>query len=313
MHVNQSRQNLARSYLCAFFMSLLVCGSAVAAELTPVSKRSYRPYPPVEVSSFIFEDPRPIRAWTARIDLTSPDVELVTTCRGNVGGTLETESMTTLDFAQTQNVQIAVNASPFSPFREKAGEGMDVVGLAACDGEVFSQADDRFGALVVARDGRVDIWSPPIEADRLSHVRDAVGGFRVLVEHGHSLAAKAAAASGEKFAGVNPRTAVGLTADRNTLWLIVVDGRNAGRSEGMTLTEVADFGISLECDVLLNLDGGGSTTFVVQDRASHEHRVVNQPVGRGVVGTLRLVGNNLGVRVRPKDAPSAEEASSPNP
>ena len=35
-----------------------------------------------------------------------------------------------------------------------------------------------------------------------------------------------------------------------------------------------------EVKVLLNLDGGGSSTMVVQDPASKVWRVVNQPVGR---------------------------------
>ena len=66
----------------------------------------------------------------------------------------------------------------------------------------------------------------------------------------------------------------------------------------MTLAELADFGIFLGCDVLLNLDGGGSSTLVVEDPASHEWRVVNQPVGLGPLDTLRQVGNNFGVRIK---------------
>jgi len=110
--------------------------------------------------------------------------------------------------------------------------------------------------------------------------------------------ARAAATTTANFADVNPRTAAGLSPDRHTLWLIVVDGRNTERSEGMTLAELADFGIFLGCDVLLNLDGGGSSTLVVEDPASHEWRVVNQPVGLGPLDTLRQVGNNFGVRIK---------------
>lgn len=282
---------------------------ASAAELTAASQRSYRPYPPTELTSYVFEQPRPIRAWTVRVDLTSPDIEFVATCGdGNLEGNLETRSATTLEFAEAEHTQIAINASPFSPLRETSGEGMDVVGLGACDGNVYSTPDERYGALVVTRDGRVEIWAPPFSADQLARVDDAAGGFHVLVKDGVSIAPKAAAATSPKFADVNPRTAVGLSADGKTLWLIVVDGRNAGRSEGMTLEELADFGITLKCDVLLNLDGGGSSTLVVQDPASHAQRVVNQPVGRGPLDTLRLVGNNFGIRVRPQAAQSVPPA-----
>lgn len=278
---------------------------ASAAELTPASQRSYRPYPPTELTSYVFEQPRPIRAWTVRVDLTSPDIEFVATCGGeNLEGNLETRSATTLEFAESEHTQIAINASPFSPLRETSGEGMDVVGLGACNGNVYSAPDERYGALVVTRDGRVEIWAPPYAADQLARVDDATGGFHVLVDDGVSVAARAAAATSPKFADVNPRTAVGLSADGKTLWLIVVDGRNRGRSEGMTLAELADFGISLKCHALLNLDGGGSSTLVVQDPASRAQRVVNQPVGRGPLDTLRLVGNNFGLRVRTDAAQS---------
>jgi len=280
--------------LVVAFMAYLPTPAAAEA-LAPASQRGYKPYPPVEITSYVFEQPRPVRAWTARVDLASPDVELIATCRGKVDAPLETACRTTLEFAAQERVQIAINASPFAPFRQKSGEGMDIVGLGACAGEVYSPPDERFGALVVTRAGEVEIWPAPIDPAKLAEVDDAVGGFRVLVENGKSIADQVAARVPASFAGVNPRTAVGLSPDRQTLWLIIVDGRTPGRSEGFTLVELADFGVSLGCATLLNLDGGGSTTLVVQDPATQAHRVVNNPLGRD---TQRLVGNHLGIRMR---------------
>jgi hypothetical protein len=266
-------------------------------QLKPVSQRTTTPYPAVRLTSFVFDQPRPIRAWSARIDLTAEGVELIATCPGDVEPPSETACATTLEFAKNETVQLAINASPFSPFRQKSGAGMDVVGLAACNGKVFSQPHQDFGALVETQSGSVEIWSPPIDRAQQDTIEDAVSGFRVLVRDGKSQAEQVAAKVAKGFAGVNPRSAVGLSADGKTLWLIAVDGRNTGRSEGMTLTELAAFGISLGCDDLLNLDGGGSTTLVMQDPASGQWRVLNEPVGRKIVGTHRLVANNLGVRL----------------
>lgn len=293
-------QRQPNRFVAPLVAALVAVASATTGVLagdafTPDTRRSYRPYPPIEITSYVFEQPRPVRAWTARIDLTSPDVELIATCRGQVDAPLETACRTTLEFAAEERVQIAINASPFAPFRQKSGEGMDIVGLGACDGDVYSQPDERFGALVVTRAGGVEIWPAPIDPAKLAEVDDAVGGFRVLVENGKSIADQVAARVPASFAGVNPRTAVGLSPDRQTLWLIIVDGRTPGRSEGFTLVELADFGVSLGCATLLNLDGGGSTTLVVQDPATQAHRVVNNPLGRD---TQRLVGNHLGIRVR---------------
>ena len=67
----------------------------------------------------------------------------------------------------------------------------------------------------------------------------------------------------------HPRTAVGLKED--ALLCVVVDGRQPGYSEGMTLDELAEFLLNAGCKDALNLDGGGSSTLFVRGR------VVNQP------------------------------------
>lgn len=78
----------------------------------------------------------------------------------------------------------------------------------------------------------------------------------------------------------HPRTAIGYTEDAETLFLITVDGRQPGYSEGMTLEELADFMLDKLAEYTrsgdnayqaLNLDGGGSTTMVVRQQ------VVNRP------------------------------------
>jgi hypothetical protein len=69
----------------------------------------------------------------------------------------------------------------------------------------------------------------------------------------------------------HPRTAVGISEDRSTLYVVVVDGRQPGVSVGMTLHELAGFLASLGAHEAYNLDGGGSSTFVVDDQ------VMNHP------------------------------------
>jgi hypothetical protein len=61
-----------------------------------------------------------------------------------------------------------------------------------------------------------------------------------------------------------PRTAAGVTADGRIL-LLTVDGRRPGYSVGLTIAETAAVMRSLGAVNALNLDGGGSTTMVVQD------------------------------------------------
>lgn len=83
--------------------------------------------------------------------------------------------------------------------------------------------------------------------------------------------------------GRAPRTAVGITADKRIL-LVVVDGRQTN-SIGMTLLELALFMQELGAVDAMNLDGGGSSTMVIQDK------VVNRPSD----GRERRVGNALAI------------------
>ena len=55
----------------------------------------------------------------------------------------------------------------------------------------------------------------------------------------------------------HPRTAAGVDANGTTLWLLVVDGRQPGTSEGATLDDLKDILKSAGAATPLNLDGGG--------------------------------------------------------
>jgi hypothetical protein len=68
----------------------------------------------------------------------------------------------------------------------------------------------------------------------------------------------------------HPRTAIATLEDGRAL-LVVVDGRQPSLSIGMTLAELASMLIELGAVEAINLDGGGSTTMVVNGR------IVNHP------------------------------------
>ena len=95
------------------------------------------------------------------------------------------------------------------------------------------------------------------------------------------------------ISGRNPRTALGISEDNETLYLITVDGRST-KSIGMTQLELAEFLKSIDIYNAINLDGGGSTTMVAQNIPNSEItslQTVNHPSG----GSLRSVVNALGV------------------
>jgi len=98
-------------------------------------------------------------------------------------------------------------------------------------------------------------------------VTESLGGSPILVRDGKRWFGD----PGDDFTdGRHPRTIVGWTAGGDEL-LVTVDGRQPNLSVGMSLYEATDFMIALGATDAINLDGGGSSTFV---RAG---TVVNSP------------------------------------
>jgi exopolysaccharide biosynthesis protein len=106
---------------------------------------------------------------------------------------------------------------------------------------------------------------------------DVVGGMPILVQDGRVVAPSCSTS----FCRANPRTGIGYTAHGGIL-LVVVDGREKG-STGATLVQFAQLMKDLGAVQALNLDGGGSTTMVVQGD------VVNVPSD----GVQRSISNAL--------------------
>jgi hypothetical protein len=97
-----------------------------------------------------------------------------------------------------------------------------------------------------------------LRLDSDEDVLESVGGSPILVKDGKRWFTD----PGDNFTdGRHPRTLVGWTPAGEVL-LVTVDGRQPEVSVGMSLFEATDFLIGLGATEGMNLDGGGSTTFV---------------------------------------------------
>ena len=128
--------------------------------------------------------------------------------------------------------------------------------------------------------GTLTLTLSPPEWNRVQH---AIGGRLRLLKNGkinETLVemhhAERRHTPGKRTSVLNlshePRTALGYNAD--TLFLIVADGRQPKYSTGLTLYELAGILIDLGATEAINLDGGSSSTFVVNDA------VINKPSGQ---------------------------------
>jgi hypothetical protein len=97
-----------------------------------------------------------------------------------------------------------------------------------------------------------------LRLDTPAGVAESLGGGPILIREGARWFADAA---NDFTRGRQPRTLVGWNPAGERL-LVTVDGRQPDRSVGMTLAEAADLLLALGATDGINLDGGGSTTFV---------------------------------------------------
>ncbi len=86
----------------------------------------------------------------------------------------------------------------------------------------------------------------------LTGVNMAIGGGPALLEGGKPMHWPGL------FKFRHPRTAVGWNKDH--IFLVEVDGRQANLSVGMSFPELADYMAKLGCEEAMNFDGGGSAT-----------------------------------------------------
>lgn len=233
-----------------------------------------------------------------RIDLRQPGIALEVT-PGDRSAGREFRAQTTSEFLARRRMNAAVNGGFFAPFKggsfggenyyPRAGDPVDALGLSMHAGNVDSapEPDAKIdGTVCIRKPATVSIergqGCPP-------GTDDALAAGPLLLANGspqaHSLSMTAR----------HPRTAFGLSADRKTAWMVVVDGRQPLWSAGATLPEMGEIFLRLGAADALNLDGGGSSAMVVSEGGTA--RLVNSPIHVGIPGLERPSANHLGVRV----------------
>lgn len=118
--------------------------------------------------------------------------------------------------------------------------------------------------------------------------RVLVGGWPRLLQDGVDVSGDAAFTEGTISRNAemkHPRSAVGFSRDSSTLILLTVDGRSEN-SGGMTLRELAAHMRALGAWNAMNLDGGGSTTMVIDGVLANKP---SDASGERTVGNALLV------------------------
>lgn len=120
-------------------------------------------------------------------------------------------------------------------------------------------------------------------AEPYSQVEESVAGYHEVVVNGEV----------QNFTDQtrHPRTAVGVKSD-GSFFFYVVDGRQPGVSEGLTLQELGEHMKERGAVQAINMDGGGSATMIARNPGEASTSVQNVPSDgseRGVANSLLLV------------------------
>jgi len=208
-------------------------------------------------------------------------------------GEMPLNARTTTQFLDEFGVQIAVNGDGFTPWWSRSpadyyphvGDPVAPLGLSASKGSVYSEGiPNDVGVeptLFISRRNALSFNR------RLDNVFQAISGDRMLVEQGQVV-------EGLDNSELDPRTAIGMNKNGRYLILIVVDGRQPFYSDGATFTKLAELLISQGANIAMSLDGGGSSTMVVEG-ANGEPVILNSPIDNYIPGRERPVANHLGI------------------
>ena len=208
---------------------------------------------------------------TLTIDLTTPGLTLGATASSQ-------RKQRTSVFAKAVNATAATNADFFSY------TDYHTSGLAAGNGAAWSDTTDTATSANLAFGPmQVDlIDAATVLAFDSSWMTGVVSGHPQIIRNGTAITTNSSSAA---CSTRNPRTAIGMTQNRDKLWMFVVDGRTSA-SVGMLCTEIATYLKALGAYDAINLDGGGSSTMYLKGTG-----VVNVPSD----GSERVVGNHLAV------------------
>jgi hypothetical protein len=247
--------------LRALVITIVLLSSLAAS----ADDRWSRPHAGIAVLERRMRGPNVVHAVVA--DLCTPGVRVRATRSSERGQTVG-------DFSEASGAIVAINGDFYD-------HGYAPVGLAMGDGERWADTrDSMHWGFVGFGEGRVEVALPedPHEPPE-PWMREAIGGIPELVVDGDPVVSYVSPFCRRR----HPRSAIGVSEDRRTLILAVVEGRTA-RSAGMTCREMAALMAELGAAYAINVDGGGSSALFVRERG-----VIN----RLSDGGERTVANHL--------------------
>jgi exopolysaccharide biosynthesis protein len=218
------------------------------------------------------------RAHILRVDLKNPNIKpsIILAKDPDGSGPAEAELTNPFELANKNEVLAFINTNPWDSFPNKEGkrnrnwfEGqpVDIDGLAISGGKIRSNTQPRESSLWLNNKGQLILGGKPENEES----QEAMNGFQLITKEGNIIVSP--------DNSIHPRTAIGTNKNGTLIWLVVVDGRQKGYSEGMNLYELASLMADLGCWNATNMDGGGSSIMGMVG-ANGKIKLMNSPSDR---------------------------------
>ncbi len=248
--------------------------------------------------------------YAIRVDLTDPDIQLFAPPRcPNYAGDPGAEALgyTTTNFLRVYGLQVAMNANNFhdpgqfnSPsYTVAEGTMFRISGELVCTGQVVSAQESATDAATLrfTANNQAAFIATNWPAHPLGDAYVSVSGLYTILANGVNVGSNYIA-NPAFVHQYNPRSLIGLSRDRRYLYLVVVDGRQQGYSDGAVDWESADWLLRLGAWDGANMDGGGSTCLVKQDSTGRPVEI-NHSSAIPAAGRERTVGGHIGIYAAP--------------
>jgi hypothetical protein len=226
------------------------------------------------------------------IDTNVKGLEFMVTPPDDVNSETPLKARTTSQFLEDFDVQVAINGDGFTPWWSRSpvdyyphsGDPVTPGGFSAAYGEIYARVSEDADPKPVMFISRLNDLTFNRMPGKVFH---AISGDRMLIEGGDVV-------PDLDRAELEPRTAIGTNKNGRWVYIVVIDGRQPFYSEGATLHELANLMMDFGAHYAMNLDGGGSSTLVLEGE-NGEPVILNSPIDSYIPGRERPVANHFGI------------------
>ncbi len=276
-------QQLSGFFIPAYALGSLDFSSSIISKLVNDSSKAIAPGVQERRVTFVNQEGKRIENFIVEVDLEgSPNTSVVA---GSYKDGTE-YGMTTVreqaEYAEVNGKKVvaAVNADFYN-----MATGVPL-GCFVKDGKEIKSLPSDWKFFGIKKDGTAVLGDYNTYTSVRTELKEALGGNTIIVKNGQAVDYSS---SGDTyFTTRQPRTAVGIKED-GTVVFMVSDGRQEPYSAGLTMYEIGQLMKDLGCVSALNLDGGGSSTYLSREQGTDNLECKNSPSD----GTERPVANSF--------------------